>query len=215
MDSNLLAFESILEMKAINYLSAVDSNPSSQETRKLVEDIFTDVLDKNLRILMIDATGNVGIALKSILENRLISSPQLQLLTVLIGYYAITNHINNPIHDKHPLLFINRAQLIYSNLDIFHQMYMQVDKPKNPYINNALSPNFAVSMMILSDFYPYRDYSEYTKQSFLLMLDNFKSKINLGVYTDSNMWIHSHQLVFNRVKEIVEALIPTFNNIKF
>lgn len=211
MELNVTIYESLLELQALQYLSAVNEDPYSENTKKIVYEILNQVTNENLYILKIDATGNVGIALKSMLDNSLITNQQLQLIITLLSYYLLTKHINNSLLDNHPLLNINRAQLLFGAQDLFHQLYGQINSPTdNPYFNHSLPPIYAISMTILNDIYPHRDYNDYTKESFLNMHRILSEKTNIEDYRRPLSWIiKTHENLSCRISEMLTVLIPS------
>jgi hypothetical protein len=210
MDFGALIFESQLEAKALQYLSAVNENPNSDQTKLLVRELIALILSQDLTVLKISSTGNAGIAFKSMLENRLIENQQLQLVLTLLSYYLLTNHITNPSFDKHPLLHIARAQLMYGAIDLFKQIYKQVDPPgDNPYFSHNLSADYAVSMTLLNDFFPHRDYNEECKQSYTRMHNKLSEQTSLADYRETTPWMtRTHDKLSARIKEMLNSLIP-------
>lgn len=210
MDFGALIFESQLETKALQYLSAVNESPNSDQTKLLVRELIALILGQDLTVLKISSTGNAGIAFKSMLENRQIENQQLQLVITLLSYYLLSNHISNPSFDKHPLLHIARAQLMYGAIDLFKQIYKQVDPPgDNPYFSHNLPADYAVSMTLLNDFYPHRNYNEDCKQSFTRMHNKLFEQTSLADYRETTPWMNrTHEKLSARIKEMLNSLIP-------
>lgn len=213
MELEVSIFESLLEIKALQYLSSVNEDPNSVNTKQLVQEILNQLIDKKLYILKIDATGNIGIAIKSMLDNGLITNQQLQLIITLLSYFLLTKHINNALLDNHPLLNINRSQLLFGAQNLFHQLYKQIDpQTDNPFFNHSLPADYAISMTILNDIYPNREYNEYTKESYLNMYKLLSEKTNIEDYKRPHEWIEkTHEKLAKRINEMLLVLIPSIN----
>jgi hypothetical protein len=182
-----------------------------------MNDILKDVLNNNLNILKIEATGNVGIALQSMVANSMLDSPYKQTLAVLVSYFALTNHLSFPQHEKHPLLYLCRAQLMVGSKN-FVKIYKGVidEEERNPYILDFKpSASFDIPMVILHDLYQHKSYNEYFEEYFLRVLSDYSSKISLGNYQRPEGWGESYHVKINsRVKAIIQELVPAFNDIK-
>lgn len=218
MDLSLLIFEGMLEQKALNFLSEIDTDKNSSRTIELMNDILKDVLNNNLNILKIESTGNVGIALKSMVENSMLNTPYKQTLVILVSYYALTNHLSLPHHEKHPLLYISRAQLMAGFKDAFVKVYKGVidEEVRNPYsMDFKPTPSFDIPMVILRDLYQHKTYNPSIEGYFKRVLSDYSSKISLGNYQSPDGWGESYHVKINsRVKAMIEELVPAFNNIR-
>jgi hypothetical protein len=216
MDFSLMIFEGMLEQKALNFLSEIDSDINSRRAHELMNDILKDVLNNNLNILKIESTGNVGIALKSMVENSMLNTPQKRSIVALVSYYALTNHLNIPQHEKHPLLYINRAQLMALLVNAFVITYKEVidEEVRNPYILDFKpSASFDIHMLILHDLYQHKSYNEYLEEYFQNILRKFSSKISLGNYQSPDGWGESyHTKINNIVKETIQKLMPLYSS---
>jgi hypothetical protein len=216
MDINLLIFEGLLEQKALNFLSEIDSDIYSRRTIELLHDILKDVLNNNLNIMKIEATGNVGIALKSIVEVSTLNSPHKRTFVALVSYYAMTNHLNFPQHEKHPLLYIARAQLMAFFVDDFVTIYKEVidEEVVNPYIMYFKpSATSDIHTLILHDLYKYKSYDNFVEESFHEILRKLSSKNSFYNYTIPDSWGESyHTKINNKVKELIQKNMPVYSS---
>jgi len=166
--------------------------------------------------LKIEATGNVGIALKSIVEVSKLNSPHKRAFVALVSYYALTNHLSLPQHEKHPLLYINRAQLMALFVNDFVATYKEVidEEVVNPYIMYVKpSATSDIHTLILHDLYKYKSYDNYVEESFHEILRKFSSKISFYNYTIPDSWGESyHTKINNKVKEMIQKLMPLYSS---
>lgn len=216
--SHLQFFEGQLELKSLSFLSEIDKNIHSNKTIELMNSIVSDVLDINMNILNIEATGNVGIALKMMIEFNMINSRHKKFLIILLSYYTLTNHINVPHHEKHPLLFINRAQLMAGVLNTFTKIYKDIIDSEEFNIYTTIAkptPSFDVQCIIISDLYQYRFFNENVSGYFQRVLNDYNSKyiFGIGEYRDPSSWGESYHIKINKkVKSLIEELVPLLND---
>jgi hypothetical protein len=145
---------------AISYLKEIDKDPYSMEVKKTFHEIINLIKDKSGIVFEINCLGNLGVALRSIINNGLLSEKNDQIFVIINSYYCLTKHINDPFMFEHPKLYINRALLIYENLDIFKMKYERLDKILRVYEKEHVLLSIAYNELIKC-----LDFSDYVEIS--------------------------------------------------
>lgn len=145
---------------ALSFLKEIDKDPYSMEVKKTFHEIMNLIKDKSGIVFEINCLGNLGVALRSIINNGLLSEKNDQIFAVINSFYCLTKHINDPFMFEHPKLYINRALLIYENLDIFKMKYERLDK-----ILRVYEKEHILLIMVYNDLMKFLDYSDFVKIS--------------------------------------------------
>jgi hypothetical protein len=134
---------------AIGYLKEVDKDPYSMEVKNTFGEIMNLIKHQSGVVFEINCLGNLGIALRNIINNGLLSSEKSdEFFVVINSFYCLTKHINDPFMFEHPKLYINRALLIYENLDIFKMKYERLDKISREYEKEHVLLSIAYNELI-------------------------------------------------------------------
>lgn len=145
---------------ALCFLKEVDKDPYSMEVKNTFGEIMILIKDQSGIVFEINCLGNLGVALRSIINNGLLSEKNDQIFVVINSFYCLTKHINDPFMFEHPKLYINRALLIYENLEIFKMKYERLDK-----ISREYEKGHILLSMVYNDFIKFLDYSDFVEIS--------------------------------------------------
>jgi hypothetical protein len=218
MDNELLLFESELDEKAVDYMLAVLENPNSDKAISIANEILNIVLEEDLRVLKIEATGNVGLALKFMLDlDHIYGHFSLSKIAFLesnvafLSYYLMTIHIINPQFDTNPLYHIHRASLIYINTKTFHKVYEGIAKVNKSMTNNFHNSSSMLLMLIAYDLHPYREFDESTKLFYLNLSAEifYIQNVNILAGFPANA-LDIHKFLSFGVKDLLTKRFRTF-----
>jgi hypothetical protein len=141
---------------ALSFLKEVDKDPYSMEVKNIFGEIMILIKDQSGIVFEINCLGNLGVALRSIINNGLLSEKYDQIFVVTNSFYCLTKHINDPFMFEHPKLYISRALLIYENLDIFKMKNERLDKISRVYEKEhvllSIAYNELIKCLDFSDF---------------------------------------------------------------
>jgi hypothetical protein len=218
MNNELLMFESELDEKAVNYILAVLENPTSDKAKSIANEILSIVLREDLSILKIEATGNVGLALKFMLDlDHIYGHFSVSIIDFLVSniallsYYLMTNCMVNPQYKANPLYHIHRASLIYTKTKTFHKVYEGIAKVNKSMVNDFHNSSSMILMLIFKDLHPYREFDEPTRLFYLhLSADIFYIKnVNIVAEFPANA-LDIHKILSFGVKDLLTKRLKTF-----
>lgn len=145
---------------ALSLLGIIDEKTYSQEVKNIYLQIMSIIKDKSQILVNLNCLGNLGIALRSIINNGLITSNKIDGIFVIINsYYCLTKHIHEPFMFDHPLLHINRALLMCENLRIFK---MKNDKLDDIFISHQ--KEHVILSIAHKELLMYSDFNTYTQK---------------------------------------------------
>jgi hypothetical protein len=218
MDNELLLFESELDEKAVDYMLAVLENPNSDKAISIANEILNIVLEEDLRVLKIEATGNVGLALKFMLDLDHIYGyfsvsiiDFLESNIALLSYYLLTIDIINPQFETNPLYHIHRASLLYTKTKTFHKVYEGVAKVNKSMINNFHNSSSMISMLVFDDLHPYREFDESTRLFYLKLSSEVFYIKNVNIVAEFPVSaLDIHKTLSLGVKDLLTKRLKTF-----
>lgn len=140
MSPSTLVYEAQLELESLNFLDIVGESSKLSETKRLANILTGKALTQTKQVLGINASGNYGIALNSIIMNKLTMTEGSLVVAALMSYWALNNHIE---HDIRPLLIQNRGLLMYSLRDLFYHIYRKA-------MSDIYSPHSIVYSVVMS-----------------------------------------------------------------
>lgn len=155
---------------ALSFLNEIDKNPYSMEVKNTFSEIMNLIKEQSGIVFQINCLGNLGVALRSIINNGLLSEKNDEFFVVINSFYCLTKHINDPFMFEHPKQYINRAMLIYENLDIFKMKYEKLDK-----ISRLFEKEHILLSIVYNFLIKYQDYSDFVEISVNSIKDQISS----------------------------------------
>ena len=164
------------------------------------------IKDKSEFLLNLNCLGNLGVALRSIFNNGLITSNKTDEIFVIINsYYCLTKHIHEPFMFDHPLLHINRALLMCENLRIFK---MKNDKLDDIFISHQ--KDHVILSIAHKELVKYSDYNTYTQKRVDYLTNEIINKFGTIIEIEEKHYydIHSQYLINieNMIKQTLKVL---------
>ena len=191
--------EAYLELIALRFLKIVGEDGKFDESFSLANELIENISKNKIDIFnCIPATGNYGIALHSILSNNLINDKSKNLIVRLVSYWTISNHI---MHDDIPLLRYNRAVGIYSDRNLFYEIYKKTITSNMYTIDYQAEMSTAentVNMLLMYDLYLIKDNSSHFNEVFNVF------KIEFGVpslgFNTNEYYNQKHEKMMHIIK---------------
>jgi hypothetical protein len=201
----ILQYEQEIEDVCLKYLSEVAENPTSNLCKVLVEKINATLFNKNVLITQINATGNLGIALRSMLTNQFIKFKEFEILALYSSYYCLTKQINNPFFAQHPLLYINRSLLMFDYLVFFSSLKLN---HKVTSYKISSSNEDVLMAVIMQDLSTYKSYNDYVHTKYLEIETRYLkigNHIDLRISDKNCLEIHNE--LFYTTEDLVKSLL--------
>lgn len=176
---------------ALSFLKEIDKNPYSMEVKNTFSEIMNLIKEQSGIVFEINCLGNLGVALRSLINNGLLSEKNDNFFVVINSFYCLTKHINDPFMFEHPKLYINRAMLIYENLDIFIMKFEKLDKILRLFEKEHILLSMAYNFLI-----KYQDYSDF---------------VEISVYSIKNQILSN----FGQILKIEEKVMDKILNLYF
>lgn len=198
-DQNNWELEAKLELIALRFLNIVGEEGKFEESVALADELINQIII-NIKDVFnnIPSTGNFGIALHSILSNKIISEPSKKIVVRLISYWAVSNHLKQ---DDIPLLRFNRAVGLYSDRSIFYELY------KKTITGNMYTPDFqiemstaenTVDMLFMYDLFVIKDHSAHFNDVFKDLEKEFGTPM-FGFNSDE-YYTETHEKLMSLIK---------------
>jgi len=198
-NQNNWELEAKLELIALRFLNIVGEDEKFEESVDLADELINQIMiNINDVFKNIPSTGNFGIALHSILSNKIISEPSKKIIVRLISYWAISNHLKQ---DDIPLLRYNRAIGLYSDRSIFYELY------KKTITGNMFTPDYqiemstaenTVDMLFMFDLFLIKDHSAHFNDVFKDLNKEFGTPM-FG-FNSNNYYIKTHDKLMSLIK---------------
>lgn len=198
-NQNNWELEAKLELIALRFLNIVGEDEKFEESVDLADELINQIMiNINDVFKNIPSTGNFGIALHSILSNKIISEPSKKIIVRLISYWAISNHLKQ---DDIPLLRYNRAIGLYSDRSIFYELY------KKTITGNMFTPDYqiemstaenTVDMLFMFDLFLIKDHSAHFNDVFKDLNKEFGTPM-FG-FNSNNYYIETHDKLMSLIK---------------
>ena len=198
-NQNNWELEAKLELIALRFLNIVGEDEKFEESVDLADELINQIMiNINDVFKNIPSTGNFGIALHSILSNKIISEPSKKIIVRLISYWAISNHLKQ---DDIPLLRYNRAIGLYSDRSIFYELY------KKTITGTMFTPDYqiemstaenTVDMLFMFDLFLIKDHSAHFNDVFKDLNKEFGTP--MSGFNSNNYYIKTHDKLMSLIK---------------